>query len=896
MFTNGTLLIMNKKDEDLDLALALGSANYRVQTESNNVSGAGVNAKLKVDMAFAASNPLSELVWSPHKGLGLKCADPNLADKKPFLLWNVGPSGKLSSPSQSIRSVGAGDKVANDDGILMLSSPMPNLETKLGEKTADVGEERASIPSFIQMEDSYKKNKYVEEDVAYNPRVNNSTELEAASCSKPNATKLSKNSNVQSPMEPHDKETSGSGGSKQNKPDMLCSKLEASAENELCNPIVKEAQSLGEMRLPSPPNNEVCLYQEKGKEKPLSEGDIHRRLANGDDGDSNESVESCNSVGFLSTGIKRQSCDQDSIHSNKRMKIQGSHGSTSIIKPHSSFMNWISNMVKGFSDSCKEESSALDLTLSCLNGVQAKDDRETFACTKTRGSPNLTMGFQTMFQSLYCQDTKTPDTVAPVEHYSIQESEELVVADNTSTKHPPKSFHSDDENTCKQIVVSNVQENPCISRNIVGLPSQPWVFSADMACSPFACETNLAENKAAGEIPTCDGTSGNIAPSSPLAMSNSPGKSSYLTSLWITRLSTKSPQLGKGNQTNQVAVERHTEYQNVIPDCQRNYVFSNDQNHSKSMANSHEERVYGSSKDIQRLYSNPEVSSDDNCAHILRPTHPTPEISGSSVAMASVFARRLDALKRNVPTKRETNLTRSSMCFFCGKSSHDLRECPEVTETEIEEMLVKTSSHDMIEESKSLCIRCFQFDHWAISCPSGLANKHCQSEKLVSGINPKEIIKNEFKENRGSGFPFLSLVTSKNNDASAEIFHAIRKLRLSRVDILRWMDSHVSFTHLNGFFLRLRLAKFESGLGGTGYCVACIIGDTRENIDCSPKKSILVDVGGIKSSIGSQYISNDEFLEDEIKAWWCRILKSGCKLPSLDELNSRFKHKMSFGF
>lgn len=39
-----------------------------------------------------------------------------------------------------------------------------------------------------------------------------------------------------------------------------------------------------------------------------------------------------------------------------------------------------------------------------------------------------------------------------------------------------------------------------------------------------------------------------------------------------------------------------------------------------------------------------------------------------------------------------------------------------------------------------------------------------------------------------------------------------------------------------------------------------IIGDTRENIGCT-KKSVLVDVGGIKSSIGSQYISNDEFLE-----------------------------------
>ncbi|XP_073146782.1 uncharacterized protein [Henckelia pumila] len=791
-----------------------------------------------------------------------------------------------------------------DDGILTLSSPMPNLETKLGENTGDVEEERARIPSFIQVEDSYKKNKYMEEDDAYNARGNNIVELEVASCSKPNATKLSKNVNVQSPMEPHDKEASANGGFKQNKADILCSKLEASAENDLCNPIVKEAQSLGEMRLPSPPNNEVCLYQEKGKETALSDGDIYRRLANDDDDDddgSNESVESCNRVRFLSRGVKRQSCDQDSIHSSKRMRTQGSHGSTSMIKPHSSFMNWISNMVKGLTDSCKEEPPALGLTLSCLNDVQAEDDLETFACIQTNGSPNLNMGFQTMFQSLYCEDTKRPETVAPVENFSIQESEEPVVADNTSTEHPTRSYHGGGDNTCKRIVVSNVQENPCISRNIVGQPNQPWVLSADMACTPFAYETNLAENKVAGEILTCDGTAGNIAPSSPLAMSNLPGKSNYLTSLWITRLSTKTPQLGKGNESNQVAVERHTEYLNVISDIQINNVFSNDQNHSKSMANSHEKHVYASSKEIQRVASNPEVSSDGKCTHKLRPTHPTPEFCGSSEAMASVFARRLDALKRNVPTKRDTNLNRSSMCFFCGKSSHDLRECPEVTETEIEELLVKTSSYDMIEKSSSLCIRCFQFDHWANSCPLGLANKLCRSEKHASGINPKEIIitshsENEFKENRGRDFPFLSMVTSKNNDAPAEIFHAIRKLRLSRVNILRWTDSHVSFTHLNGFFLRLRLAKLESGLGGTGYCVACIIGDTRENIVCRPEKSLLVDIGGIKSSIGSQYISNDDFLEEEIKAWWGRILKTGCKLPSLDELNSRFKHRMGFGF
>lgn len=38
------------------------------------------------------------------------------------------------------------------------------------------------------------------------------------------------------------------------------------------------------------------------------------------------------------------------------------------------------------------------------------------------------------------------------------------------------------------------------------------------------------------------------------------------------------------------------------------------------------------------------------------------------------------------------------------------------------------------------------------------------------------------------------------------------------------MNSQMSLSHLDGYFLRLRLGKWEEGLGGTGYYVACITG------------------------------------------------------------------------
>lgn len=102
----------NFNDNDIDLGLALGCTTRNDQTKPKDDTGAGVNASSMVDMAFAASDPLSELVWSPHKGLSLKCAEGGLAEKRPFLLWNVGPSSLVAAPSQSDRFKGTCDENA----------------------------------------------------------------------------------------------------------------------------------------------------------------------------------------------------------------------------------------------------------------------------------------------------------------------------------------------------------------------------------------------------------------------------------------------------------------------------------------------------------------------------------------------------------------------------------------------------------------------------------------------------------------------------------------------------------------------------------------------------------------------------------------------------------------
>lgn len=71
------------------------------------------------------------------------------------------------------------------------------------------------------------------------------------------------------------------------------------------------------------------------------------------------------------------------------------------------------------------------------------------------------------------------------------------------------------------------------------------------------------------------------------------------------------------------------------------------------------------------------------------------------------------------------------------------------------------------------------------------------------------------------------------------------------------MNSRLPIENLDGYFLRLRLAKWEEGVGGTGYYVACITGITShaflplrlhtaymylslsESVKCSPFKVLI---------------------------------------------------------
>lgn len=136
-------------------------------------------------------------------------------------------------------------------------------------------------------------------------------------------------------------------------------------------------------------------------------------------------------------------------------------------------------------------------------------------------------------------------------------------------------------------------------------------------------------------------------------------------------------------------------------------------------------------------------------------------------------------------------------CFYCGRSGHVLRDCLEITEIEKENLIRNECLYDGSEESPCFCIRCFQLDHWAISCPVAPATTHINSRVPDARTNcGGENYRPDISKHVGSSSvdyalkeklvtPLRNVVKRKFSDVPKGVFNAIRKLRLSRTDVLK---------------------------------------------------------------------------------------------------------------
>lgn len=686
----------------------------------------------------------------------------------------------------------------------------------------------------------------------------------------------------------------------------------------------------------------VSGSQWKNKKKAVSEGNSGGRLFNAQP-DGYESEESCNSVGFSSKGKKRCGFQENLMAESKRIKsqIDGIPASTSLIRRDSSFMNWIVNLVKVSSKTNQEGGPSIELSLGHSNPEQGSYLQKPNTHSKTFDSAERSIGFQNVFKSLYASKARLsevrPATDGSAEYacsdkVNVPHSLEISAANSLGTSNQVSGggiFLSLENPGGQPIHIESGANNHCA--NLGGSESD---FLVKQKMTSVESQTPELAREDRERFHTLN-------------------KRNSIGSLWITRFSTQAGSSSLNLESRKRADfgvneclgfsgEVHLMPEPISSMKASTYAWG----HSN-------EKTFGESscKALQLIGANNESFSVINevCEHnhqnvMANHNHPPlAETSSSSGAVPFMFPRRLDALKHIIPSGSKDNGT----CFFCGRRVDSLPYHSHVNENELE-------SHARDDRHHSLsvpCSRCFQIDHPSVSCPIGTSGKKL-FEKIVdqcAGPNFSEERKNCFLEKvghsqvvcshssnhcfkgdcknrqaRGKGFipprGFNSTGTEKQlkdttgeidlvgqqhvlvnsavdaraSMAQREIFEAVRRLQLSRTDILKLMKSQILLSDIEGLFLRLRLGKWEVGLGGTGYHVGYIT-EQVEKSEEDGQKSLYVDVGGIKCPVGSRFVSNHEFSDEELMMWWCRTTRIGRKIPSKDDLESRFNQRTKLG-
>ncbi|CAJ1926230.1 unnamed protein product [Sphenostylis stenocarpa] len=961
-----------------DIEHFLNNANQCVWKKLNNDSGAGANAASRVDMTFATTDPLSEIVWTPDKGLSLKCADSSFADKNTNLFRDVGTSCLVLAPPQNFPGGSSTTAKPLDDDFV---KPLAVSCAKGDIPEADAPTRHATGDSGVKAEFKACKENDIG-SVGHNEKVNttattsnlpndekgnlmNSCEKMSGDQANIGTDKISgiegnkfsaisgqgdkgpldnlllqsdiKPNMVQNPsagrhadggvdiglgkkavvtdddlhtaVEPivEYKSSDAPGTNLASSGERPLEKLEYSAENNLrtvnfeaaCAGIsgvnVNEIENKfhdNEMMqtcdkilpvLHSPCHSRIHKAINKGKEKSLSDGHANVKFST-EDNDSHSSVESCNSAGIFPTGKKkRHNFQQQLIIGSKRVKnqIEETSGSKSYVKQDSSFMNWISNMVKGLSQSIQKDSNTLALTLANPNHHNLHPDKKLITCNTNQDPEPKNTGFKSIFQSIYCSNLKNVET--RISHQEGKSSDDLEPGNMEHGINATPITCCAENNRLSKLCLQSNKFEVSTGRHDAGPSSQPPIKPLNFFNCQESSKSNPVETKnnsiyshskdkeevSSHSSSTKQNTDNNDNIDSNV-LSDRKGEANIchtrdnLGSLWITRFS---PKL-------------------TAP--------LSEQPASDTEASTDLKEDKGNT-DLKSKYKFKPLSSSPG----LRNLEP----------MGSMFARRFGAIKHIIPTCTADNTTQVNMlCLFCGTRGHQLSNCSVIAENKLEDLQKNVDSYGGLEEHPCLCIICFQPNHWAVSCPTSISvtkhelkantlvndcGKHVipcseesarlnENDQVLSGgsvnddhragqdINLKrksnEIVafkagsNASFKKYCGSSSeeyncrenPITTpskLAEKQTSHLPKKIFDAVEKLRLSRTDILKWINTHGSISQLDGFFLRLRLGKWKEGIGGTGYLVACINGtqSQRQSSELNTRKSLSVKVGSIKS-------------------------------------------------
>ncbi|KAM1439303.1 hypothetical protein ACFX13_012878 [Malus domestica] len=942
------MFVMQKMDADneniepvTDLGLSLGYLNQCIRRKLNGDSGAGANAGSRIHRAFVAPEPLSELVWDTDKGpsnvtlsppqsnIGRRSATDRLTDDVDFLTAQttvhltreVASKEMTMSPTSdagvmpicrsshetgndsNVEEVKAAVEVSvphNQEGhcsqanvevheIPQISETRENFITRLSGNGDREGADILFVESDQKIPFVEQTEPLLEDSVGQDRRADvGDQKMQLVLTSEVHPVNESQASDAPA----MNKKLQGS------RPLDI---LEATAENDLMNlkdehayaaasqflgsessPGVEDRFEQGQEMLPgnesvldkhSPTNSSIHMRRRKGKEKALSDGDLNGRMTKDKD-DSHESVESCNSAGLFSSGKKRWNSEEEFIVGSKRFRKQilETPICTSSIRQDSSFMVWISSMVKGFSKSMQDEAPPLALTLAHPNHGDENPDNKLITYNLNQGDAVKSIGFQTIFQSLYCPTAERQEAQILSNNHKIGDiSTELEPATS------PKVCHVENINLGRGFMLPVEKFNKSSSGNEVR-----------SAGSQGKGHTGSEEKKNPCNFPFYK-RKDRVSPNSSLGKlkkrrvenveSNSQfkGKTTdefgyrrdLMGSLWITRFTPKTPGLA----------DHYNKSADGVLGC------SNDHKHVGDKEQSAGDLVIVIGNNMQNCAADNEGSSAFNrnkgqngqaSMSEFSPILPSSEVRSSEVA--SIFARRLDALKNITPS--------SASDYYCSQSETKLNSRIDG------DMKLLTGKESQFEAS--VAHTCFNEDTSRMETGINMswnANDTRASKKIAYRSNSvmqnsaSSSVENKLKENQI--MPSSQFVNTQIPNIPKGIIDSVKRLRLSRTDVQKWMDSRMSLSQLEGFFLRLRLGKWEEGLGGSGYYVSCITGSQKESCPQNVKDSIAVIVGGIRCMVKSKHVSNNDFLEDELRAWWSATSKSSGKIPCEEDLREK---------
>ncbi|XP_020216183.1 uncharacterized protein LOC109799936 isoform X2 [Cajanus cajan] len=525
-----------KPKSDIELVL-----NYSNQCIWKNEPGAGANAACRINKPFPATDPLSEIIWSPDNGFSLKCVDSSFTNKNTSLFGNVEPSSMVLALFQSVNDgISTTDKPLDDVfvepiAVICSKSDVSSRDTpamqpesdsaiiipdhKTCEEHHDTGfgdnmekmntaRETPNLPNGqkenVMNELEKEKNIFAQANIGtaiISEIKGNKSTISGQVDERPVSNLLLQEDEPKCSMEenpsPRKHCNGGIDTGVVNHVIDIEDGLYTSVEHAFSEPYQMGTEEMTQLcnknlpAVPSPCNSMIHMTRNDGKEKSLSDGNSNDSLSKEDD--FHLSVESCHSAGLFLAGKKRCNFHQVIIGRKKvKKQIQETSCSKSNVKPDSSFMNLISNMMKGCSQTTQDEDKSLALNLENPNHLNQRPDQKLLTCNKNQDPELKNAGFRSNFQSMVGAKFKNVGT--RMSH--VGEASKDFELDNKvhGIDVTPITFYAENNSLYRQNLQSNKLE---VSEGRVDAcpPIQPQTRSKNSPNSDEHWKNNSVENE-----------------------------------------------------------------------------------------------------------------------------------------------------------------------------------------------------------------------------------------------------------------------------------------------------------------------------------------------------------------------------------------------------------------